>query len=132
MSCNERGNCCCNASVVTDCICCSWSLEGKCDPPVLFQTIFKTNGLCPFLTGKIRYCSACSKEEDEVPPRSVFVQFVRGNKVIDSIELYCGTCFSFNVTKIDSIRVQRVSEEEPDISFTVCGEYCITTNYLTH
>ena len=132
MSCNGNDNCCCNTTVVEDCICCNWTLQGDTtDPfndPVNAQVIYTATGLCPIVSGKVKFCSATADDETLTPPRSVLVQFLRGNTVIETRTVFLDSCIAFTVAKFDKIRIHR-SAEHNQTRFTLSGEFCITPNY---
>jgi hypothetical protein len=136
MSCKDHGNCCCNHEVVKDCICCDWTLEGHptdTELQVDEQIIYTVNGLCPIVSGKIKYCSASDPTEDQslvAAPLSVLVQFLRGKAVVETKEVFLGSCIAFTVAKVDKIRIRRVPQDPR--RFTLSGEFCISPNFTLH
>lgn len=140
MSC-KKGDSCCNMEVVSNCVACDWTLQGDenssvgspTENTVLSQIIYTVNGLCPIVSGKIKYCTANWPGEDaagRVAPLSVLVQFLRGQQVVETQQVYLGSCISFTAAKFDKIQVSRVSEDPG--RFTLSGEFCITPNFTTH
>jgi hypothetical protein len=125
--------------VVKDCICCDWTLVGEkdnggggLDASVDEQVIYTATGLCPIVSGKVEFCSATAEDDDDPPPNSVFVQFLRGNRVIDSKEVFLDSCIAFTVAKFDTIKVKRKIRNDDDKDFTLSGNFCINANFTLH
>jgi hypothetical protein len=147
MSCKDKNNCCCNLQVVEDCICCNWTLLGKNhnysgynNDEVKEQVIYAATGLCPIVSGKVEFCSATKCDDhnnyhnDDDTPKSVLVQFLRGNRCIDEKEVFLDSCVAFTVAKFDKIKVKRKENHHNnnDDKFTLSGNFCINANYTLH
>ncbi|MGX1902367.1 S-Ena type endospore appendage [Thermolongibacillus altinsuensis] len=136
MSCKDHNNnCCCMLEVVKDCICCDWTLQGSATAAdvVRQQIIYTATGLCPIVSGKVEFCSATAEDPALEGPNSVVVQFLRGNRIIQSIPVFLDSCTSFTVAKFDKIQVARTTPADADDdTFTLSGNFCINTNFTLH
>jgi hypothetical protein len=156
MSCKDHGNCCCNLHVVKDCICCNWTLLGEENNgdhgggngngnSVDEQIIYQATGLCPIVSGKVEFCSATkcdhngSENDGDDTPKSVLVQFLRGNRCIDQKEVFLDSCIAFTVAKFDKIKIKRKDNNSGnsgnnnnDDKFTLSGNFCINSNFTLH
>jgi hypothetical protein len=161
MSCKDNGNCCCQLEVVKDCICCNWTLLGKNhnnsgyngnnNDEVDEQVIYTATGLCPIVSGKVEFCSATKCDDndnynnnnqnnhnnDDDTPKSVLVQFFRGNRCIDQKEVFLDSCIAFTVAKFDKIKVKRKDNHNNNYNnngdkFTLSGNFCINANFPLH
>lgn len=126
---------CCNMEAVDHCVSCDWTLQGgpSASVAVANQVIYTANGLCPTVSGKVKFCteSFSGTGSPTTAPQFVTVQFLRGTFVIKTLQVPIGSCIAFTVAKFDAIRVARAATDTTG-DYTLSGEFCLTPTFTTH
>ncbi|MDQ0351909.1 hypothetical protein J2R98_001741 [Alkalibacillus filiformis] len=124
----DHGKPCCEKKHKTECVTCEWEIVGG--QSISSQTIYTTSGICPIVSGKIKYCHASNpggSSADTVPNR-IRVEFLRGGTVVQSQNVFLGSCLAFTLGGFDKIRVDRGGFD----GTTITGELCINTSFAIH
>lgn len=133
MGCNKNQASCCNMEVVEHCVACDWTLQGGTgDAVVRNQIIYTANGLCPTVSGKVKFCteSFSGTGTPTTGPLFVNLEFLRGTFLIATLSVPIGSCIAFTIAKFDTIRVARLTGDTG--TFTLAGEFCLTPTFTTH
>lgn len=134
MGCKKNQASCCNMEVVEHCVACDWTLQGGTGSAVVnSQVIYTADGLCPTVSGKVKFCTISFSGTGTPPstgPQFVNLQFFRGTFLIETVQVPIGSCVAFTVAKFDSIVVSRTTPD--NTAFTLAGEFCLTPTFTTH
>jgi Protein of unknown function (DUF3992) len=108
-------SCCAKKEFVQDKLCCEWSLTTENVPTIVYQT--NINSCNIVASGFIKFCGPAGSQ--------VRVEFLRGGEVVSTTDVNEGSCFTFTVSRFDTIRVTAVST----VTSPITGEICITPRY---